>query len=196
MTAGAQEVDGRRLRREQNRQAVLEALVDLFEEGSLLPSAAEIAERAGLSPRSLFRYFDDIDDLNRAAIARELRRAEPLVEHGAAPGDPTEAKVERIVASRVDLFETIAPAARAARVSAPRRPVLATQLRQGREFLREQLRDLFAPELRDRPHLLPAVDALLSFEVHELLRHDQRLDREDAAAALRASLITLLRGEP
>ena len=43
-------VDGRRLRREQNREAVIDALVELFEEGSYTPSSGEIAERAGISP--------------------------------------------------------------------------------------------------------------------------------------------------
>ena len=60
------EVDGRRLRRDQNREAVLDALVALFHEGIYQPSTNDIAERAGISPRSVFRYFEDVDDLNRA----------------------------------------------------------------------------------------------------------------------------------
>ena len=48
--------DGRRVRREQNREAVLDAVVELFHEGSYQPTTDEIAIRAGLSPRSQFRY--------------------------------------------------------------------------------------------------------------------------------------------
>src|SRR5438128_1011303 len=77
VTGASAEVDGRRLRREQNREAVLDALVELFAEGLYQPSANDIAERAGISPRSLFRYFDDIDDLNRATIERQLAAARP-----------------------------------------------------------------------------------------------------------------------
>ena len=47
--------DGRRLRRERNRDAVIEALLDLFGEGNLQPSTDEIAVRSGVSARSLFR---------------------------------------------------------------------------------------------------------------------------------------------
>ncbi|MDQ1403321.1 MAG: hypothetical protein QOG03_1637, partial [Actinomycetota bacterium] len=50
-TQAGDELDGRRLRREQNRAAVLAALVDLFAEGEYQPNANLIAERAGLSPR-------------------------------------------------------------------------------------------------------------------------------------------------
>ena len=50
MTDTALEVDGRRLRREQNRESVIDALIELFGEGVYQPSSADIAERAGISP--------------------------------------------------------------------------------------------------------------------------------------------------
>ena len=52
---GPDTVDGRRVRRDRNRDAVVDALLTLYGEGNLEPGSAEIAERAGLSPRSLFR---------------------------------------------------------------------------------------------------------------------------------------------
>lgn len=184
--------DGRRLRRAQNREAVLDAMVELFAEGVLQPGADEIAERAGVSARSLFRYFDDVDDLHGAAIERQIAAARPLLDVGSAPDDPTVDKVERLVAARVRLFEVIAPAARAARACAHRHEIVATQVRRSRSYLRHQLRKLFAPELATRPALLPAVDALCSFETYELLRHDQGLSRAKATTALTAALMELL----
>jgi AcrR family transcriptional regulator len=65
---GAPVTDGRRLRRHHNREAVIDALPGLFDNGIYRPSAAEIAERAGLSPRSLFRYVDDAG-AERAMVA-------------------------------------------------------------------------------------------------------------------------------
>ncbi|MHB1445101.1 MAG: TetR/AcrR family transcriptional regulator [Acidimicrobiales bacterium] len=193
MTETIDEVDGRRLRREQNRDAVIGALVALFDEGIYQPRSAQIAERAGLSSRSLFRYFDDVDDLNRAAIERQLDRARPLLEVGVTPDDPTPVKIVRVVDARIRLFEAIGPTARAARVCAHRHPVVAAQIRDGRSFLRHQLERVFAPELAvDRAGLLPAVDALCSFETHELMRHDQGLSKARTAASLAHALSTLL----
>jgi len=191
------EVDGRRARREQNRAAVVEALVELYREGTYEPSSAQIAERAGLSPRSLFRYFEDVDDLNRAAIEQQLGRARPLLVVDARPEEPTAVKVERLVEARLRLFEAIAPAARAARVSAWRHPVVATQVASSRAYLREQLKRLFAPELAALGATrggaaLSAVDVLCSFESSELLRVDQRLSRARVAAALASALLDLL----
>jgi AcrR family transcriptional regulator len=187
------DADGRRLRREQNREAVLDALVQLFREGVYQPSSNDIAERAGLSPRSLFRYFDDVDDLNRAAIDRQLAAARPLLELGVGPSAPTSEKIEQLVEARVRLFETIAPAARAARVCAHRHPVIAAQLRESRSYLRNQLRRLFSVELGgDRIALLSAIDALCSFETYELLHGDQGLSRSKTVATLTGALTTLL----
>ena len=193
MLPSADEVDGRRLRRSQNRTAVVHALVELFEEGVYQPSTAEIAERAGISPRSLFRYFEDVDDLHRAAIDSQLERAQPLLHLDLEPEASTRTKVDRIVEARIHLFETIEPAARAGRVVAHRRPVVAATLDDSRAYLRNQLRHLFARELAGRrAALLPAIDALCSFESYELLRVHQGLSRPKTVAALTAALNQLL----
>src|SRR3546814_2134204 len=62
--------DGRSLRRDRNRMAVIDAVLALYDSGNLAPSSDDIAERAGTSVRSVFRYFDDVDDMLRAAIGR------------------------------------------------------------------------------------------------------------------------------
>ena len=91
------------------------------------------------------------------------------------------------------LFEMIAPAARAARGYALRHPVVAAHLRENRAYLRDQVHRLFAAELEgDRAALLPALDALCSFETCELLRFDQGLSRPKTASALVRALTALL----
>lgn len=187
------EVDGRRARREQNRAAALDALAELYREGIYAPSAAQIAERAGLSSRSLFRYFDDVDDLNRATIDQQLARARPLLALDAEPGDPTATKVERLVEARLRLYEAIAPAARAARTCAWRHPVIAGQIGASRSYLRQQIERLFAPELEalgpDRgAAALAAIDALCSFEAVELLQDGHKATGPALVFALGALL--------
>ncbi len=187
------EADGRRARREQNRAAVVDALAELYREGTYEPSAGEIAERAGLSSRSLFRYFDDVDDLNRAAVDQQLARARPLVAVDARPEDPTTRKVERLVDARLRLYEAIAPAARAARICAWRHPVLAAQITSTRSYLRHQLERLFAPELDalgpgQAPAALAAMDALCSFEAVELLQDGHEAPEAALVQGLRCLL--------
>lgn len=195
MSVTDEEVDGRRLRRHQNREAVLDALVDLFEEGEYTPGTTKIAERAGISPRSLFRYFDDVDDLHRAAIERSRLTAAPLAVMPIDPSAPTADKVETFVQARVRLHETVGNAERATRLSAHRHEVIANQLREGRAFFRNQAREVFAPELTgERASLLPAVDALTSIESYDLFRTTHGLSRAKATAAIVAALTALLEG--
>ncbi|MBA2624285.1 MAG: TetR/AcrR family transcriptional regulator [Acidimicrobiia bacterium] len=191
--AAPEEVDGRRLRREQNRDAVLDALLALFREGHLTPGIHEVARRAGISPRSVFRYFDDVEDLTRAAIERQAAEARPLLDLGVGADAPTPDKIEHVVEARLRLYEVIAPGARVARACAHRQPVVAAQLHETRTFLRRQLRLLFAPELGGQDATrLPAIDALCSFETYELLRAEQGLSRARTAAVLRSALQALL----
>ena len=193
------EVDGRRLRRAQNRQAVLDALVGLFEDGVYQPTTNEIAERAGISPRSLFRYFDDVDDLHRAAIERSRLTAAPLAVMDIDADAPTAEKVAAFVEARVRLHEAVGNAERATRLSAHRHEVIAAQLREGRAFFRNQARTVFASELEGADaSLLPAVDALTSIETYDLYRTTHGLSRVRATTALASALTALLhhRGTP
>lgn len=189
----ASELDGRRLRRQQNREEVLDALLELWDEGVYDATTAQVAERAGLSPRSLFRYFDDVEDLSRAAISRQQRRALTLLDPGVGPEAPTAEKARRVAEARVRLFENITPAARAARASAHRNAVVRHELGESRAYLRSQLRRLFGPELAGAgPALLPALDALCSFETYDLMRGDQGLSRTRTISTIAAAITALL----
>ncbi len=188
--------DGRQLRRERNREAVVEALLDLYSQGNLRPSAEEIAIRSGLSPRSLFRYFDDIDDLIREAVDRQIGRAIPLVPIDATPDAPVAAKVAALVDQRFRLFGAVGNAASVLRLRSPFQPLLAVSLAQNRAFLRSQMERLFAPELAAmEPEVaarsLAAADVLASFESRNLLCHDQGLHIDQAKSVMTDALVTI-----
>jgi AcrR family transcriptional regulator len=189
--------DGRLLRRERNREAVVEALLDLYREGNLRPSTEEIATRSGLSPRSLFRYFDDVDDLTRTAVRRQHERAQHLVPVGAGPDEPLAHRVDTLVAQRFRLFAAVGNAAAVARLRAPFQPVLDLEVRRNRAFLRAQIEELFSPELAAMAEgraaaALAAADVLISFESCRLLLDDQALSAARARAAVVQGLLAIL----
>lgn len=191
------QVDGRVERRERNRTAVVEALLDLYREGQLAPSADLIAARAGVSPRSLFRYFDDIDALIEEAVRQQQARLAPRMAIELDPTDPFERRLEQVVEARMELFEAMGPVARVARSIAPQQPRVADELARIRGNLRDQLAAAFDPELRARrgaarDRALAAADVLSSWEAVDLLRHDQGLDRDEAAATVTSGLRAVL----
>ena len=196
-TDGPKETDGRRLRRAVNREAVVDALLDLYSEGNLRPNTDEIAERAGISPRSLFRYFDDTDDLAGEAVTRQLGRAMPILPLGVSADAPFDARAAALVDQRLRLFTTLGQSAHVYRLRAPFQPRLATSLSEGRRFLRSQVRTLFAAELASMSDTgaeaaLAAADILASFESYQLLTSDQGFDVAGVRSVLIDALTSLL----
>ena len=63
------QADGRIQRSQRSREKILRAYWELMLGGDMEPSAAAIAEHAGVGLRSVFRHFDDLDTL-----LLELRR--------------------------------------------------------------------------------------------------------------------------
>jgi TetR/AcrR family transcriptional regulator of autoinduction and epiphytic fitness len=191
--------DGRHRRRQANREAVVEALLSLYRDGHLTPSADAIAERAGISARSLFRYFDDTEAMVRTAIARQQEHLAPLYDHGATVHQPVQERIERFVAGRARLLEEMGDVGRLARARSIEQSLLAAELRRIRGALRAQVTDLFAPELTertraDRATTLAALDVATSREAHDLLRHDQGLSPARAARAMATTVARLLEG--
>ena len=122
-------VDGRSAIRDRNRDAVLDAVLDLFSEDNLSPGPEEVAERAGLSVRSVYRYFDDHDALSRAAIERQLERVGPLLLLPAIGEGELDDRIGRFVESRLRLQAAAGPALRATRIRATSIPSCATSSR-------------------------------------------------------------------
>jgi len=171
-------IDGRRLRSDRSRAAVVEALLTLYEEGNAQPGAAEIARRAGVSERSVFRHFEDLDSLAVATIDRELERVGSLFQLPDMAGSLDE-RVRTLVEQRLALYAATGAVARAAMLLVSRSTVVAIAVRYRRDVLRRQVDALFTPELdrlakRDREEIVDAVDVLCSIEGIELLAATER----------------------
>jgi AcrR family transcriptional regulator len=191
------ELDGRRARRGRNRETVVDALLQLFREGDLNPSVAAVAERSGVSLRSVFRYFDDLDEMGRIAIQRHLDNVGHLFDLPKIGEGSRGDRIEALVAQRSTLYERVAPVVRAAQIRAPFQPVIAEALVARRALMREQLERQFAPELaklraEEVPAVVSAADILASFEAMEILRTDQKLSTARAVAVITTSMDRLL----
>lgn len=197
MTSAATELDGRRARRGRNREAVVDALLALFREGDLSPSVATVAERSGVSLRSVFRYFDDLDEMGRIAIARHTESVQHLFPLPKIGEGSRVDRIRRLAEHRVRLYEAVAPIVRATMIRAPFQPVVAAGLAERRAFLRDQVERQFAKEFAtveetERFALVSAVDALASFETAELWCVDRGMSLSKCTAVLRTALDQLI----
>jgi AcrR family transcriptional regulator len=188
-------VDGRLARSARTRRAIVDALRSLHHEGDLLPTAPRVAERAGVSVRTVWQHFDDIEMLFVEAGRRDLEIAMTFVTP-IDPGLPLAARITALVDQRSRMYEEMAPVWRAARLKAPFSP----QIRINRDRMvrlgRQQLAHLFAAELAAAPSssaLLAALEVATGWAAWECLRAEMELDAEAARAAVDLSVRSLTR---
>jgi TetR/AcrR family transcriptional regulator, regulator of autoinduction and epiphytic fitness len=181
-------VDGRTLRRERNLQAAVDAVLGLLEDGHPQPTAQQVAERSGVSMRSIFRIFEDMESLHAAAVARQAERIQALAV--VVPDDATTAeRIDALVAARSRLFETIGPVRRSGLRQAASSPAIAAGLHRADRALRAEVQHVL--QLDDGPEL-DGADAVTSFEAWDRLRTAQGLSRAGAERTLTLVLTRLL----
>ena len=189
--------DGRLARRDRNRAAVLDAMLALFTEGDLDPSPEQVAARAGISPRSVYRYFEDREALLRAAISHQLDGVWHLyVFHGIGEG-PIDDRVAAFATHRVRLYEAIGATARATRMRAATDEILREQLELTRRALREQIEKQFAPEFgampaRIRRSRVAAIDAMCELEALDHYRDHRGFSTTQTEALIADAIRALL----
>jgi len=193
--AAPAQVDGRVRRGEENRSAMVEALISLWEEGELEPTVAQIAERAGVAVRSVYGHFGDFESLAAEVVQRQWNVHGKHKDLSPIEGS-LDARVEGLVARRADLYEAITPVRRAGMLFLHRSETIAANLSQLAQVLRAQAGETFAPELgRCGPQVsavLDAVDLLLAWESWERLRTQQGCTKARARRVLETALIRLL----
>jgi len=183
--------DGRVRRGERSGQAIVEALVGLVGDGILEPTAQQVAVRAGVGMRTVFRRFSDMESLLAEMGARVEAEALPLLVGGRPSGDLTE-RARALVGQRATFFERIAPYKRAGNLKRWRSPVVRYRHARLVRALRADLRR-WLPELRRAPAgVADALDLATSFEAWDRLRTEQRLARERAQAAVERMVLSLV----
>jgi AcrR family transcriptional regulator len=186
--------DGRVRRGAENRGRILDAVYELVREGHLLPTAEQVAQRAGVGERTVFRHFEDMETLHAELNARLRREVQPILDEPPIAGDRGE-RVRALVSRRARLFESIAPFHRSGALQRHRSAFLRRAHAETCRMLREDLARAFAAELAgDADWLLDALDEVASMEAWDRLRSEQKLGRERAARVLEGALAALLAG--
>jgi TetR/AcrR family transcriptional regulator, regulator of autoinduction and epiphytic fitness len=189
--------DGRLTRAARTRAAVVDALLTLNERGNPRPTARDIAAEAGVSLRSLYVHFDDLEALFVAASIRHAERITavlpPLVVDGSF-----EERLDSFLARRVTLFEVGAGVRRAALLQEPFSPALQHALSEGRKAGRAEVRRTFAPEISGAAdpelssRLWRALEVVTSAATWEALRIHQDLSVAAATEQVRDMVLAYI----
>lgn len=129
------------------RREVLDAFLDLVLEGDPSPAPASIAERAGVSRASVFRYFATLEELRIEATTRVFERFVDLFELDEHPSASRTDRIARFVEARMRFHETLHPLALLQRRHAADSDDAAALIDMSRNLLADQVRSHFRREL-------------------------------------------------
>ena len=195
VSSKAQKVDGRRLRSERTRLAIIEAYLELLRQNPKMPTAAQLAAQAGCSVRSIFERFPDLDALSLATADYAIVQGQAESVARNVDGDrPT--RIRSHVETRARACEKWLPLWRII-TNQDQVAELRTRVVLVRFANIERMKLMYRPELSSLPEfqreqLLIALAALISFESWDQIRHAHNLSMEAAQAVWRAAIDRML----
>lgn len=195
-TKGPAAIDGRNLRSRRTRQALIDALISLIEEGDLRPTAPRIAERAGVSLRSIYHHFDDLELLFAETAQRQIERTAPM-RRPLPTGGSLAVRLNALLHQKIRIWEAVTPIRSAASLQEPFSPQLRAVRADIHRRNRDELATVFAIELDARPpedahQLLDALDAAVNWLTWRVMRTDVGLSIEAADGVLRRTFMALM----
>jgi AcrR family transcriptional regulator len=187
--------DGRKARGQASRRKLVAAMMVLVEEGNVVPTAEQVASRAAVGLRTVFRHFDDMESLYREIATEVMKLITPQINKPFKAVDWRE-RLDEVIERRSDLFETILPfriATETLRHTSPtlqQNQVLFVQL-QGNLLRR------FLPEaLQQNVALFNALNMVLSISTWQQLRLEQKLDKVTARQTVSVIVRGLIAQQP
>ncbi|MBS0523553.1 MAG: TetR/AcrR family transcriptional regulator [Proteobacteria bacterium] len=193
-------IDGRRLRSERTRRLIIEAYIALVRETGHMPTAAQIAERAGYSVRSIFERFPDLTALRVAVTDYSIAEARA----SGALRDLDADRLTRIksqVTQRGRGCERWLPLWRVLSSDLSESPDLQQRIGMIRQLIVMRIEMMFRPELSSvsdavRKKTMLALEALLDFESWARMRELYGLSFEEACAVWVKAIDRLLPQTP
>jgi AcrR family transcriptional regulator len=185
-------VDGRTRRRHRSRQRIIDAMVELLSEGNIEPTADQVANLAGVTMRTVFRHFDDMESLYRELLVDMKAPIDALqIEYNMDEG--WRAALDLLIVRRAYMFEKFMPRAMAAQAMRQRYRAIEEEVRGYVTRMRRVIKNILPDHLFADPLVEGAIEALLSWDMWIRLRRDQGLSIKCATAVLQNAVDAILK---
>jgi AcrR family transcriptional regulator len=185
--------DGRRRRSQNSRNAIVAAMLDLVAEGRITPSAEEVASRAGVGLRTVFRHFNDMESLYAAMTSSLAEHYEMWL----IPFDSKDWQGQLIEAieRRTATYERLLPFKRAGDAHRHMSPAIQAEHARMLGMMRNRLRSFLPAAITDDDVRFETIDLMLSFEAWQRLRDEQGLSIELARRIVMREVLRLAGAE-
>jgi AcrR family transcriptional regulator len=184
--------DGRRRRSERTRLAIIDAYLELLRRNPVMPTAAQLADEAGCSVRSIFERFSDLNALSLATADYAIAKGQAEAAPRDVDGDRS-TRIRSHVETRALACEKWLPLWRI--IVGLDQPELRTRVEFARLANVERMKLMYRFELSllsEPDELLIALATLISFESWDQMRHSFGLSSEAAQAVWRSAIDRML----
>jgi AcrR family transcriptional regulator len=183
--------DGRHSRSIATRQRIVAGFIELIGEGKVSPTAEQVALRAGIGLRTVFRHFDDMETLYREVGNYVSMLIDQILQTQLQAPD-WQGKLFESIQLRAPLYEKLMPFHIASHVHRHSSPYVEKYMQQ-LHMLECAILQIILPSsiLKDKPRFEALVQAL-SNDAWVRLRREQKLSSEAAAKVMQttAELLT------
>ena len=186
-----QQLDGRRLRSERSKRAILDACIKLVNSGSLVPTAQSVSDEAGVPIRTLFRHFPDMEALFKS-LEDELRELYRETLYAPVASGTLSERVEHAVELNAKAFEAFRGVTDSTKAQLWRYAILKENYARWQHDIRlDRLRRL--PELKETDESVQElVDSIGSYEMWDRLRAHQQLGVRKSTSMVKDLMLTLI----
>jgi AcrR family transcriptional regulator len=171
--------DGRRLRSQDSKRKIVAAMLELVREGQIAPTAEEVAQRAEVGLRTVFRRFKDMESLYAEMAVAISEQVAPIIEE-TVRFEHWSQNFSHLVERRLRVYEVIMPYRVAAEVLKFQSNVLHLHHLQIVRAERELLRSALPSSYTKDKLIIEGLEAVLSFDMWNQLRNDQNLKADEA----------------
>lgn len=183
--------DGRRLRSGRSKRKIVQAMFELMREGDINPIAVDVAKRADVGLRTVFRHFQDMESIFEEMTEELVSLTLPNI---VAPFQATEWREQLIELSErvADTYEMVFPMQVALLIRRLQSDFLQKQYKQEVRLLRSSLKAILPAKIIEDKHLFAAIEVNLTFATWRRLREDIALSETNAKKTLRLAMQALV----
>jgi AcrR family transcriptional regulator len=190
-TPPARHPDGRKQRSQRSRKAIVDAMLEIIMDGKMEPSAAEIAERAGVSARTVFRHFEEMDSLYSEMTERMEAEIMPIIQQPFT-GEGWQAQLDQLLERRAVIYDRIMPLKIAASIRRFSSDYLMLNYQRFLHLERTGLEGILPEAIRRNATLFSAVEMCAGFQTWRRLRQDQNLSVDEATNVVKLTIARLV----
>jgi len=185
--------DGRRRRSENSRGRIVAAMIELVAEGRITPSAEDVASRAGVGLRTVFRHFTDMESLYAALTSSLAEQYEMWL----IPFESTDwqGQLVEAIERRTATYERLLPFKRAGDAHRHVSPAIQAEHARMLGMMRNRLRSFLPAAITDDDVRFETIDLMLSFEAWQRLRDEQGLSIDLARRIVTREVLRLAGAE-